>query len=100
MSREDRHGAPILIELDERRRASLARLDPTHRRYLASVDDAGVIMLRPVEVVPAVVGERPATLNPVEYVGTTGDDVREQLARLREVTSGPRLEWSNRPVEP
>jgi hypothetical protein len=44
----------ILIELDGRRRASLARLGrPEHRRYLARVEPDGTIVLTPARVVPA-----------------------------------------------
>lgn len=53
----------ILIELDERRRASLGRIGrPEHTRYMAHTRDDGTIVMRPVDVVPAVVGSKPATL--------------------------------------
>lgn len=43
----------VLIELDGRRRASLARLGrPEHRRYLARVESDGTIVLTPAAVVP------------------------------------------------
>jgi hypothetical protein len=43
----------VLIELDARGRASLARLGrPEHRRYLARVEADGTIILTPATVVP------------------------------------------------
>jgi hypothetical protein len=65
--------AEILVELDERRRASLARLDPAHRRYLAHAEPDGTIILRPVDLVPAVVGVKPATLEPVGTVDAVAE---------------------------
>ncbi len=41
---------PQLVELDSRRRASLARLGPDHRFYLASRDPDGTIVLTPAVV--------------------------------------------------
>lgn len=56
-----------LVELDSRNRISLAKIGrPEHRRYLATADHTGTITLRPVELVPAVPGEHPAMLAPVE----------------------------------
>jgi hypothetical protein len=40
----------ILLELDERKRASLARLEPRHSRYLASIQSDGTIVLTPAVV--------------------------------------------------
>jgi hypothetical protein len=57
-----------LVELDSRRRASLARIGrPEHTRYLAHAEGDGTIIMRPVDLVPAVVGERPTTLAPAEF---------------------------------
>ena len=59
----------ILIELDERRRASFGRIGrPEHTRYLAHAEADGTIIMRPVDLVPAVVGVKPATLEPAEAV--------------------------------
>ncbi len=52
----------ILISVGPQQRVSLGRL-AEHKLYIGSTDpETGIITLRPVEVVPAVVGERPATL--------------------------------------
>jgi hypothetical protein len=43
----------ILIELDDRRRASLGRLGrPEHRRYLGHEEEDGTIVLVPAVVIP------------------------------------------------
>jgi len=77
MNRES--GGRRIIELDNRRRANLARIaDPQHRYYAVDVETDGVITLTPVEVVPAVVGVKPATLEPAEAV----ERLRGSLERL------------------
>lgn len=43
--------APVLLQLDSRRRVSLGAL-ARHSYYLVSVGDDGVIVLTPAEVVP------------------------------------------------
>jgi hypothetical protein len=53
----------VLIELDARGRASLARLGrPEHRRYLARIEADGTIILTPATVVPVI--ERLAAVDP------------------------------------
>jgi hypothetical protein len=77
----------ILIELDERRRASFGRVGrPEHTRYLAHAEDDGTIIMRPVDLVPAVVGERPAML----------EDLAEGMRELREM----RARTDRRVIEP
>lgn len=39
-----------LIELDSRKHLSLAKLGPTHTRYLATMNDDGSILLEPAVV--------------------------------------------------
>ncbi|MEW6477666.1 MAG: hypothetical protein AB1679_35925 [Actinomycetota bacterium] len=60
---------PTLVELDSRRRAALGRL-ARHSRYLAEVDDDGVITLTPVAVVSALeatlISRRPDLLRPAD----------------------------------
>lgn len=95
MSRE------IFIELDERRRASLGRVGhPGHTRYLATTHDDGTITMRPVEVVPAVAGRRPATLAPPARPPRTDPDsvranVRDLHRRLKEAIGAPHPTDSN-----
>jgi hypothetical protein len=41
-------GAEVIIELDERRRASFGRIGrPEHRRYLVTEESDGTIVMRP-----------------------------------------------------
>lgn len=64
----------ILIELDERRRASFGRIGrPEHTRYLAHAEADGTIIMRPVDLVPAVVGVKPATLEPAGTVDAVAE---------------------------
>lgn len=83
----------ILVELDHRKRASLARLEPAYERYLASVDAAGIITMWPVTLVSAVPGEHPAMLatpEPPAPVDTGGPELDELLhaAGLRDEHGG------------
>jgi hypothetical protein len=58
----------VLIELDARGRASLARLGrPEHRRYLARIEADGTIILTPATVIP-VAPARDAIDPAVEYL--------------------------------
>jgi hypothetical protein len=60
---------PTLVELDSRHRAALGRL-ARHSRYLAEVDDDGIITLTPAAVVSALeatlISRRPDLLRPAE----------------------------------
>jgi hypothetical protein len=60
---------PTLVELDSRRRAALGRL-ARHSRYLAEVDEDGVITLTPAAVVSALeaslISRRPDLLQPAD----------------------------------
>jgi len=60
---------PTLVELDSRRRAALGRL-ARHARYLAEVDEDGVITLTPAAVVSTleatVIARRPDLLQPAD----------------------------------
>jgi hypothetical protein len=80
-----------LVELDGRRRASLATIaHPGHSRYLAHAEADGTIIMRPVEIVPAVVGQRPATLAPAVEVGQEpADTLRRFRERLPEPLTRP-----------
>lgn len=40
----------LLIELDDRRRASLAKINPEHRHYLVEKTSSGAIILTPATV--------------------------------------------------
>ncbi|MGH8998821.1 MAG: hypothetical protein ACRDY7_05455 [Acidimicrobiia bacterium] len=70
---------PTLVELDSRHRAALGRL-ARHARYLAEVDDDGIITLTPAAVVSAVeaalISRRPDLLRPADrskLVGVKAD---------------------------
>jgi hypothetical protein len=70
---------PTLVELDSRRRAALGRL-ARHARYLAEVDEDGIITLTPAAVVSAVeatlIARRPDLLQPADrskLVGVKAD---------------------------
>jgi hypothetical protein len=60
---------PTLVELDSRRRAALGRL-ARHSRYLAEVDEDGVITLTPAAVVSTLeatlISRRPDLLQPAD----------------------------------
>lgn len=60
---------PTLVELDSRHRAALGRL-ARHSRYLAEVDDDGIITLTPAAVVSALeaalISRRPDLLQPAD----------------------------------
>lgn len=60
---------PTLVELDSRRRAALGRL-ARHSRYLAEVDEDGIITLTPAAVVSALeatlISRRPDLLQPTD----------------------------------
>jgi hypothetical protein len=60
---------PTLVELDSRHRAALGRL-ARHSRYLAEVDDDGIITLTPAAVVSALeatlISRRPDLLTPAD----------------------------------
>jgi hypothetical protein len=80
---------PKLVELDSRRRASLASIaHPGHSRYLTHAEINGTIIMTPVDLAPPVVGERPATLAPAEFADHVVDTTGAMLARLRENAQG------------
>ncbi|MEW6474130.1 MAG: hypothetical protein AB1679_17900 [Actinomycetota bacterium] len=60
---------PTLVELDSRHRAALGRL-ARHARYLAEVDEDGIITLTPAVVVSAIettlIARRPDLLQPAD----------------------------------
>lgn len=87
-------GMEVLVELDARDRAPLARLNPIHRHYLARLDDNGVITLHPLEVVPAVAGSRPTRIAPPARPPRTDPasvtaTIRDLHRRLREAAETP-----------
>lgn len=66
----------VLLELDERRRASLGRIgNPEHRRYLVTEEPDGTIILRPAVVMSEL--EARFLANP------------ELVARIRESRAHP-----------
>jgi len=76
----------VLIELDERRRASLGKVGhPDHRRYLVHEEPGGVLVLTPAALIP----ER-------ELIVWENAELRASLFRgLADAAEGKtrRLEW-------
>jgi hypothetical protein len=71
----------VLIELDERRRASLGKVGrPEHRRYLAHEEPGGVIVLVPVRVITEVDIERLGIAHEIDAIERT---VRNPSTRTR-----------------
>jgi len=98
--------AERLIELDARRRASLAKIGrPEHTRYLARAEPDGTIIMTPVDLVRATVGEHPAMLAPTtevrlldprEVVGQLHDEARRAVGVTVEHDDDPterRRDW-------
>lgn len=101
----------VLVELDERRRASLARIaHPGHSRYLTRIEPDGTIIMRPVDLVPAMpakpapappmVGDRLATVAPAtprERFEAKAPDLWEPIRQHTDLDSDQR---ERAPVEP
>lgn len=51
-------GKPLLIEVDARKRITLGRL-AEHERYIGTIEEGGIIVLTPAEVVPMFTRKRP-----------------------------------------
>ena len=74
----------ILIELDERRRASFGRIGrPEHRRYLAHEEEDGTVVLVPAVVMPESQGRLMANPELVAQIEQTVADPESRVRRGR-----------------
>lgn len=74
----------VLIELDERRRASLGRLGrPEHRRYLAHEEPDGTLVFVPAVVIPESQARLLANRDLVEQIERTVADPSTRVRRGR-----------------
>jgi hypothetical protein len=74
----------VLIELDERRRASLGKVGrPEHRRYLAHEEPNGTLVFVPAVVVPESEARLLANHDLVEQIERTITDPSTRVRRGR-----------------
>ncbi|MDQ6614397.1 MAG: hypothetical protein M3083_06545 [Actinomycetota bacterium] len=74
----------VVLELDERRRASFGRIGRhEHRRYLVSVDPDGTITLRPAVVMTELEAAMLANTNLVERIEANRADPSRLVKRQR-----------------
>ncbi len=74
----------ILIELDERRRASFGRIGrPEHRRYLAHEEEDGTVVLVPAVVMPESQARLMANPELVAQIERTVADPDSRVRRTR-----------------
>jgi hypothetical protein len=74
----------VLIELDDRRRASLGRIGrPEHRRYLAHEESDGTLILVPAVVMPESEARLLANHDLVEQIERTVADPSTRVRRSR-----------------
>ena len=74
----------ILIELDDRRRASFGRIGrPEHRRYLAHEEEDGTVVLVPAVVMPESQARLMANPELVAQIERTVTDPDSRVRRTR-----------------
>ena len=74
----------ILIELDDRRRASFGRIGrPEHRRYLAHEEEDGTLVLVPAVVMPESEARLMANPELVTQIERTVADPESRVRRTR-----------------
>jgi len=75
-----------VLELDERRRASLGRIGRAeHRRYLVTEEPDGTIVMRPAVVITELEAKMLANKHLVERVAANREDPSRLVRRRRDV---------------